>query len=132
MKLIEKIKDWYLTRKTGLTASERAWMQWLSETVNHRARTVQDKYKNFKYIIPVNSFRVMNYADPIGWSLVDDLKKYTYPTRPLGDNLVWTWARGDWDQWDKQFHFNDISGGDQLFLATNNERDAIIISLKYM
>jgi hypothetical protein len=49
----------------------------------------------------------------------------------MGDCAVYYFARGYRDQWDGKFHFNEMSGGDQVFVATNNGKDAMMIALKY-
>ena len=59
-----------------------------------------------------------------------DLKSYTYPQRPLDKCVIVTSERGFWD-YHNDFVFNEIGGLDQTFAITNDDRDAIMISLKY-
>ena len=124
------IKDWYLTWRTGLDKQTRTWLKWEDENIVHRARTIENMFMNFKYILPVTT-QIFNHAEPFGWHPTKEFREYMYPNRELGDNTVYYFARGNRDQWDGHFHLDEISGGDQVFVATNNSRDAMMIALKY-
>ena len=129
--IIEYTKDKYLTWQTGMNKSERAWDKWQAETIAHRANTIENMFMNFKYIIPVGN-SIFDLGEPWGWVPNEEFKQYMYPVRELGNNTVYYFARGYRDQWDGKFHVNEMSGGDQVFIATNNEEDAIIIALTHM
>lgn len=129
--MIEWIKDKYLTWKTGYNKQDRTAKKWFNETVVYRASTVENKYMNFKHIIPVST-QIFNEAEPFGWYPCQDFKQYLWPTRALGDNTVYSFERGHWNQHDGRFHISDIGAElDQVFVATNNEQDAVMIALKY-
>lgn len=86
---------------------------------------------NFKHIIPVTT-NIFDLDEPFGWCPCDDFKQYLYPIRSLGDCAVYCFARGYRDKWDNRFHLNDLlHEQDQVFVATNNKNDAIMIALKY-
>jgi hypothetical protein len=51
--------------------------------------------------------------------------------RELGNNTVWRFERVEWNRWDQRWHVNSLGGEDKIFVATNNDRDAMMISLKY-
>ena len=118
--MIEYIKDKYLTWRTGNDKQTRTWLKWEEENILQRARTIETMFMNFKYILPVTT-QIFNHAEPFGW----------YPNKELGNNAVYYFARGERNHWDGYFHFDEMFGGDQVFVATNNERDAIMIALKY-
>lgn len=131
-----KLKDWaidkYLTWRTGRTAVERAWDKWQDETIVFRAGTVENVFMNFKHIVEVSPDRIFDMSAPFGWVTVKDFhRKFEYPNRQLGDNAIWMWFRCEKDQWDGRYHINELSGEDRVFVATNNEQDAIMIALRY-
>lgn len=131
MAMIEWIKDKYLTWRTGYNKRNRIAKKWFDETIVYNANTVENKYMNFKHIIPVSS-RIFNHSEPFGWYPCQDFKQYLWPERELGDNTVYSIERGYWNKWDGKFHINELVADlDQIFIATNNEQDAIIITLKY-
>lgn len=131
MWLIEYLKDKYLTWHTGLDKHERAWKKWHDENIVYRATTIENRFMHFKYIIPVST-NIFDFSEPFGWIPRKDFKQYMYPNRELGDCSVYYFARGYVDQWDGKFHLNDIRHNrDQVFVATNNEVDAMMIALKY-
>ncbi len=129
--MIEYIKDKWLTWHTGLDKTTRNHRKWYEETVIQSAGTIENMFMNFKHIVPVST-NIFDFDEPFGWCPCKDFKQYLYPNRQLGDCSVYYFARGYRDQWDGRFHLNDIRHEqDQLFVATNNDRDAIMIALKY-
>ncbi len=130
MTLKERVVDWYLTKKTGKDKLQREWDAWYESNVVYRARTIENMFMNFDYIIEVNPDRFFQF-DPFVWVPTDDAKQYCYPNRQLGDNCVWRFERVRKDPWDHRWHLDEMGGEDRVFVATNNERDAIMIALKY-
>jgi hypothetical protein len=131
IKLFEDWKEKYLTWKTGMTQIEREWARWQIATINHGASTVQDYYKNFKYILELDYKKVFQQDAPHGWIPVADFKEYMYPNRPMDEMTVVKWFRGEWNEWDNRYWFIELGGGDTVFAATNNEEDAVMIALKF-
>lgn len=128
--MIEYIKDRYLTWTTGLSKQERVWRKWQEETIVRRTNTIENMFVNFKYILPVST-EIFDYQEPFAWVPCKDFEQYCYPNRDLDNCTVYHFARGVRNQWDGCFHFNEFGGGDQVFVATNNEVDAVMITLKY-
>lgn len=129
--MIEQLKDWYLTWRTGLSAQEREWRKWEAENIVHHAHTIENMFMNFKYILPVST-DIFDLSEPFGWYPKKEFREYLYPARVLGDNAVYYFARGYRDQWDGKFHLNDLRHErDQVFVATNNEQDALMIALRW-
>ena len=133
---MRKVKDWivdrWLTWRTGKDAQTRAWDKWREETIVYRAGTVENYFMNFKYILPLDYRKVypMERFHPFFGDRVDDgFDQYLYPNKPLGDNTVIHLFRGYKDS--GFFHITDFGDTDQLYAATNNERDAMMIALKY-
>jgi hypothetical protein len=131
MTLKEKVIDWYLTRKTGKTKSEREWQEWYEKTINFRATRVRDIFCNFEHVVIVDPDKFFVY-DPFAWAPKKEAQQYFWPARTLGENAVWRWERvmrapSTGNEWE----VNELGGEDTLFVATNNERDAIMIALKY-
>ncbi len=129
--MIEWIKDRWLTWRTGKNKQQRIWDAWQEENIVRRASTVENMFMHFKHIIPVST-NIFDLHEPFGWTPCNDFKQYLYPNRELGNNTVFYFARGFRDPWDRKFHINDVRAEeDQVFVATNNDRDAIMIALKY-
>ncbi len=131
MVVIEYIKDRWLTWRTGKNKQQRIWDAWQKENIVRHATTVENMFMHFKHIIPVGT-NIFDLHEPFGWCPCEDFKQYLYPNRELGNNTVFYFARGFRDPWDKKCHINDVRAEeDQVFVATNNDRDAIMITLKY-
>ncbi len=131
MDLFERLKDWYLTRKTGKTKVEREWEAWYEQNVNYRATRIKDMFRNFEHIIMVDPDKFFKF-DPFVWVPCDNAKQYFWPARPLGENCVWRFERvinAPSTAW--EWEINELGGYDRVFVATNNEQDAIMIALKY-
>jgi hypothetical protein len=69
--------------------------------------------------------------DPFTWAPCEDAQQYFWPARELGNNAVWRFERVGWDKWTNSWHISGMGGEDKVFVATNNDEDAIMISLKY-
>lgn len=130
-KLKERIVDWYLTKRTGKNKAQREWEAWYEVNVNFRARDITDMFKNFEHVIEVNPDKFFNPTEPFAWVPCVEAKQYFWPQRALGENCVWRYERVFYSKWDKRWHLDEMGGNDHVFVATNNERDAIMIALKY-
>ena len=130
MKIVEQIKDWYLTKRTGKTREQREWEAWYEVNVVYRASTIKNMFMNFKHIIEVNPDKFFQF-DPFAWVPAEDAKQYFWPCRSLGENCVWRFERVIKNHWDGLLHIDELGGADTVFVATNNERDAMMIALKY-
>lgn len=130
MAIIELIKQRYLTWRTGKTQKQREWEAWYEVNVVYRAHDITNMFMNFKHVIAVdwNKFIV---DGGISWVPRSDAHQYFWPARPLGENCVWRMERVSWNEWDQRWHLNEISGEDRVFVATNSDKDALIIALKY-
>jgi hypothetical protein len=131
MKLIEQIKDWYYFKKTGYTRAERDYKEWYESTVNWRATRVRDIFHNFRHVIVVDPEKFFDY-DPLAYYPKKEAQQYFWPHRVIGENAVWRWERvmrtpSTGNEW----AVNELGGEDTVFVATNNERDAVMIALKY-
>ena len=132
MNLKERLVDWYLTRKTGKTKAEREWEAWYAINVNVRATRIKNMFEKFEHVIMVDPDKFFQF-DPFVWVPTEDAKQYFWPARPLGENCVWRYERvinAPSTAW--EWEINELGGYDKVFVATNNERDAMMIALKYM
>lgn len=130
--MIEFIKDKYLTWKTGKDKPTREWESWYEVNVVYRASDITNMFQNFKHVILVSHEKFLDYSEPFDWVPVDDAMQYFWPYRELGTNAVWRFERVMWNKWDKRWHLNSLSGEDKVFVATNSDKDAMMIALKYM
>lgn len=129
--MIEYVKDKWLTWRTGLSKQDRAWVNWRNENVVQHAGTIENMFMHFKFILPVST-DIFDRNEPFGWVPCEDFRQYLHPARALGDNAVFYFARGYRDPWDGCFHINDLRcEQDQVFVATNNEIDAVMIALRW-
>ena len=131
-KLKDYIVDKYLTWKTGKNQAEREWSDWYDCTVNWRASDITDMFKNFKHVIEVDTDKFTNPYEPMAWVPCPDAKQYFWPQRGLGNNAVWRFERVTWNRWDRRWHISALGGEDKIFVATNSDKDAMMIALKYM
>jgi len=132
MTIIEKIKDWHLTRKTGLTKDEREYQVWLETNVNRRATRIKDIFHNFEHVIIVDSDKFFDHQEPFAWVPCQDARQYMWPQRDLGNNAVWSFERViKYPSTANEWTVNELGGEDKVFVATNNDRDATMITLKY-
>ena len=130
-KVTELVKDKYLTWKTGKDRAEREWLMWYDLNVNWLAHDITDMFKNFKHVIIVDVKKFTNPHEPFSWVPCNDAKQYFWPARELDNNAVWRFERVEWNEWDKRWHITDFGGQDLIFVATNNDKDALMIALKY-
>lgn len=131
---IEKWLQRQSDRRRGITPEKRAWLEWSERNINPRASTVQRVFEKFTYVIEVDSNKFFNHREPFAWVPVEEAEQMTYPHRPLGNNVVWSWFRGGWSQrtWGSPgFLIDEMFGGDHVFAATNNEQDAVWIAMKW-
>ena len=132
MKILEQIKDWYLTRKTGYTKAEREYRAWYEQTVNVRATRIKDIFGNFEHIVVVDPSKFFDLDEPFGWIVREDARQYFWPVRALGENCVWEFHRvmncpaTAWE-----WEVNELGGEDKVFVATNNQQDATMIALRW-
>lgn len=124
----EWIVDRWLTWRTGKDKSQRTYEAWYNSTVNVGGDIVEDRYKNFKYLIQVDEGKFLIHhmlTEPR-----DDLREYYYPQRELGDNMLWTILRGE--QLQGKFYITDFGNEDKVYIVTNNDEDAVMFALKYV
>lgn len=129
-KLKDYIVDKYLTWKTGEDKPTREWKAWYEVNVIYGASTIPNMFRNFKHIIIVDPNKFM-LEDPFAWRPCEDAQQYFWPARELGNNAVWRFERVIWDQWMQHWSISGLGDEDKVFVATNNDADAIMIALKY-
>lgn len=133
MRLIEQIKEWYLTRKTGITQKEREYNAWYLQNVNAQGPYIKDVFKNFKHIIVVDPNKFFNFAEPFGWVICDNAAQYFWPARPLSTTAIVRSERviSSSAYSHQEWYIDAIHGEYRVFVATNITQDAIMITLKY-
>ena len=130
MKLLNDIKDRWITWRTGKDRTQREWEEWYNTNVNWRAYNITNMFENFKHVIEVDPNRFLWDAG-MTWGPHPDALPYFWPDRPLGENCVWRLERVVRSQWDNRWHLTGIGGEDRVFVATNSDEDAIMITLKW-
>lgn len=129
--MLETIKDKYLTWRTGRDAKQRELYAWCTGgNIYPGASTIRTKLNGFKHIIPVSWDKIYVYT--IAWEPVDDFyNKYNFRFREIGDHAMVVNMRGEFTNNVDIFEMNELFGGDQAFVGTNNDYDAVMIALKY-
>lgn len=131
--LKEYLVDRYLTWRTGDDKATREWKAWYETNVNYRATRINDMFKNFKYVILVDIDKFVDHSEPFTWVPNKDARQYFWPQRELGNNAVWRFERViRYPSTNNEWEVNGIGGEDHIFVATNNDRDAMMITLKYV
>lgn len=131
-RLKEYIVDKWLTWRTGKSRSEREWIMWYDLNVNWRASSIDNMFEKFKHVIEVDIQKFMDMGEPFAWVPNNDAMQYFWPQRDLGNNAVWRIERVIWDKWTQSWHINGLGDEDKVFVATNSDKDAMMIALKYM
>ena len=131
MKILEYIKDRYLTWRTGKDKSQREWEAWYDINVIYCARDITNMFENFEHVIEVRWDNFFDHEEMGAWIPNEDAKQYFWPARELGNNAVWRIERVLWDRWDNRWHITGLGGEDKVFVATNNSKDAMMMALKY-
>jgi hypothetical protein len=128
--MIEWIKDKWLTWRTGKTKAEREWSAWYDKNINWLSPRISTMFEKFKHVIVVDTHKFMDPYEPMAWVPCNDAKQYFWPERELGNNAVWRFERvipyGDND-----YYVNGMGDRDLIFVATNSDKDAMMITLKY-
>lgn len=127
----EYIIDRWLTWRTGNDKATREWRAWYDENIDYRAGNIPAMFRNFKHVIEVDVEKFTDPCEPFSWVPNKDARQYFWPARPLGENCVWRFERVVWNQWHRCWDINGIGDCDKIFVATNSDKDAIMIALKY-
>jgi hypothetical protein len=131
MILFDKIKDEWLTWRTGCDKSTREWRTWIQQNIVSNASDVTNYFQGFKYVIAVDYHKVNSKFDPLYGKIESyEFLSYMWPNRSLGQHCMYKIFRGGWNPYDNRFHLTEF-GFDQMFVATNSEEDAIMIKLKW-
>jgi hypothetical protein len=88
-------------------------------------------FMHFKHVIEVDSRKFIDHGEPFAYVPCEDARQYFWPARPLGENCVWRFERVYWNQWEQNWHINGMGDTDMIFVATNNDDDAVMVSLKF-
>lgn len=129
--MLDFFVDKYLSWKTGKDRSTREWEKWYHETVVFRASTIENMFMNFKHVIIVDADRFMDSDSLYTWTPNADARQYFWPARDTTTCAVWRIERVRRDRWDDRWHKDEIAGEDKVFVATNNDEDAMMIGLKF-
>jgi len=128
--LTERIVDWYLTRKTDKSKDQREYESWYRQNVNLRTRRIKEMLANFQYIVVVDPEKFFT-SDPFTWAVNKDAQQYFWPDCSIDKSAVWIFERvlnGPSTNW--EWEISD-GGEERVFVATNNEKDAIMIALRW-
>lgn len=117
-----------LKKKKQPTVSVSALQLWHNENINQCAFTIGERFSKFKHIIEVDPNKILIFH--MLTEVDSEFKQYQFPNRKIEDHAVLCDVRGVYTHDEKIFQFNEF-GKDHVFVATNNDEDAIMIALKY-
>jgi hypothetical protein len=132
LKLKDYVEDKYLTWRTGKDKAQREWEAWYEVNVVYRANTIDNMFQHFKHIITVNPELFFDRCEPFAYVPNEDARQYFWPQRPVTNTCVWRFERVIWDKWSNSWMINGLGDRDKVFVATNNDRDAMMIALKFL
>ena len=130
MRFLDNIKDSWITWRTGKNRVEREWEAWYNTNVNWRAHDITNMFENFNHVIEVDPDKFLRDGG-LTWVPHPDALQYFWPHRPLGENSVWRIERVSWNPWEKRWNIDGMGNEDKVFVATNSDEDAIMITLKW-
>ncbi len=124
--MLKKLRKKYFPTEEEIEEARET--EWHDKNTSTSADNIRDYFHGLEYIVELDWEKV--YAS--GWILLKDIRiKYCYPSRQLEDQTIFTCVRGTPTNDSRIFALNEIFGGDRVFAATNNEKDAIMLALKY-
>jgi hypothetical protein len=102
---------------------------WNSKFVNQSAATVEDYFHHFKYILIVDPRKALSITS--SYPIVA-FSEYEYPNRPRSEaSLIRIFRVTTRNETDGKHYFDEVWGRDTVFVATNNEQDAVMITLRF-
>ncbi len=119
----ENFRIWFQSKYLGIKPDEVRYREWLDTVYNPRATKITEILFGFKYIVSVD-YKKWFEMNPKMWEPVEDAKQYV----GIDKGLI-RWERGNWNG--DVFEVNELFGGDYLFVGTNSEEDAVMITLKF-
>jgi hypothetical protein len=129
--ITEWIKDRWLTWRTGKSKEQREWEAWYEINVVYRASSITNMFQHFKHVIIVDPDKFFDHCEPFAYVPNEDARQYFWPQRPLGNNAVWRFERVMWDKRANTWYISGLGDTDMIFVATNNDDDAVMVSLKF-
>ena len=100
--------------------------QWNDKHLSRHAANINDIFHGFDYIVEVDYQKTI-----LPGRIYDEFRRqFCFPSRELGDHCQLIMLRGIHTNDERILERNEF-GSDCIFVGTNNERDAIILQLKY-
>lgn len=134
--MVLEFKEWvvdkYLTWRTGYNKEQRKYREWYYAHVVVRATAINNMFEKFKHVLIVDPDKFIDHAEPFGLVPVEQARSYFWPNRPIETTCVWRFERVincPATAW--QWEINELGGEDKIFVATNDDHDALMISLMY-
>jgi hypothetical protein len=137
--VVEKVRDWSHQRKLKrLGYTQEAWLRVNDPDIKRFADRVSDFYFGYPTVLEFTTTRGRPFTDYDSWMVA-----YQTMIQWCKDNCQDKW-REDIHRVTKQtgldmdskeypdWHFSDIGGGDVLFFAFKDERDAMLFTLKWL
>jgi hypothetical protein len=116
-------KDWLLSKATGNSIEQIRYERWRITKYKPSGIKITDCLK-FKYVICVDYKKWFNTANTRAWELSDE----ALPYMGLGKG-IYLFERGVW--LNGEFHINGLGDCDCVFVGTDSEEDAFMITLKF-
>jgi hypothetical protein len=134
--MLQKIKNYFKTRQKERAdkAEQQLVLDYINSKINHRANTLHEKYSKFKHVIFVDYNKVFD-SDGFFDVYCDDIKQYFYPFKTIEESTQVFYERvvpSYTIDNKREYILNGIGTTDILICATDNDIDAMMITLKYV
>lgn len=108
--------------------SIRYYQQWCAENIDMRASYVEHMFRRFEFCFEVDYMKFFDHGDTSGWVPIDN--SFFYPERHPPSCCVWKIFRVE-DKQNGLTRVNEMFGADKVYVATNNEEDAVMMALRF-
>ena len=126
--LVERWRTW----RTGKTTDERALESWRDAHLNKDAKYLSEYFVNMNHVIQVDPDKFFS-RNIMGLPGMDpDVKQYFWPNRSVGNSCLCIHCRVSWDDRARDWLLDgDFGNEEKVIIATQHEKDATMLSLKY-
>lgn len=109
--------------------TEKQYNRHFDPKINHRAYSVKAFYLGYKHVVCIEDYNHIAYVYGPGFSIGEDLMYKWLNENCKGefrsDVFRVSWHNNDWIM-------NELGGGDYVFFAFTDQRDAAWFSLKWL
>lgn len=127
------IIGWLPARVPLVTGRERVLRRWVVNHADRDAKTARWLLKSFKHVIEVNPAKFFAFEENGVLVPVEIWNEFSFPHRRLEDSCMFALLNCSWENGDLKLSVEDQRRGKNthLFVATNSDDDALLLSLLF-